>query len=301
MNTVPLAQRDGYDFLGWYTSDGAEFAKGFYITKDITVYPKWKVSDPTPSPTPTPTPTPEPEPEHQDDNPGTEPTSSGLDPAKFKVDTTSGTRIGLCGNILYSNFNGGKDIKGHSLKNCKLYGNGTTCSHYKACCTSTVYIHPDAPGKKFLYVPVFPGKDLSKIKLKSGGETNIPQDMVEYINKNVSWGPGWHPDNCAGQKFREEFPTWNDYDWKNFGQKTHIPAIQWPGHKFLGWYLGYDSCTSKDPTRPLEGSYDKLYLPVSSTEKESFYICADYLQTISRKTATGGFQYKGFIFYPRFD
>lgn len=275
--------------MGWYTSDGAEFAKGFYITKDITVYPKWKVSDPTPSPTPTPTPTPtpEPEPEHQDDNPDTEPTSSGLDPAKFKVDPTSGTGIGLCGNILYSNFNGGKDIKGHSLKNCKLYGNGTTCSHYKACCTSKVYIHPDAPGKKFLYVPVFPGKDLSKIKLKSGGETNIPQDMVEYINKNVSWRPGWHPDNCAGQKFREEFPTWNDYDWKNFGQKISIPAMQWPGHKFLGWYLGYDGCTSKDPTRPLEGSYDKLYLPVSSTEKESFYICADYLQKISRKTATG--------------
>lgn len=75
--------------------------------------------------------------------------------------------------------------------------------------------------------------------------------------------------------------------------------MQYPGHKFKGWYLGYDSCTCKNTTLPIEGE-GKYYKPTSTTI-EKFFICTDYLQKVSRKVGKETLCYKGFIFFPKFE
>jgi hypothetical protein len=221
MTAVPDAEREGYHFLGWFTPDGASFSKGFYVTEDMMVYPRWQKKDdeiPTPTPTPTPTPIPTPEPE-DDGNPGSGSQDDTLDDTKYVRDPSVGTGIGLCGNILYMNFNSAQDIKGKALNNCRVYAEGSTsktkCSHYKATCKTNVYTHPDAPGKKFLLVEVLPGKDLDKIIKTNGTEVNINEipNFAAELNK-YSWYPQM---NKPPKKFQDTFTNWNDYKWEDFG------------------------------------------------------------------------------------
>jgi hypothetical protein len=75
--------------------------------------------------------------------------------------------------------------------------------------------------------------------------------------------------------------------------------MQYPGHKFIGWYLGYDACTSKNTTLPIEGE-GKYYRP-DGPSRQQFYICTDYLQKVSRTIDGKPTTYRGFIFYPKFD
>ena len=207
MTAVPDAEREGYHFLGWFTPDGASFSRGFYVTEDVMVYPRWqKKDDETPIPSPV-----QPEPE-DDGNPGSGTQDDALDPNGYVRDPSSSTGIGLCGNILYMDFNSGRDMKGKVLNNCRVYASGsstvskTRCSHYKAMCKTDVYTHPSAPGKKFLKVTVFPGMDLDKIKMKNeygGGEvdiTTIPNFVAE-LNK-CYWNPQMKK---PPQRFREAF------------------------------------------------------------------------------------------------
>lgn len=225
MLAVPDAEREGYNFLGWFTPDGASFSKGFYVTEDIIVYPRWQKKDdeetptPTPSPEPTPTPTPTPE---DDGNPGSGSQSQGLDPKKFVKQKGNATGIGLCGNTLYMDFCAAKNERGTAaLKNCRLSVNyNTRCAHYRTCCHTSLYTHPDAPGKKFLQVEVFPGIDLDKIKKTDGTEvdiTTIP-NFVAVLNSG-SWWPNMEE---PSKKFQKAFPegtdnAWNKFIWGEFG------------------------------------------------------------------------------------